>query len=269
MLLAPALFAVQLLAAAPAPGAAVLVSRRTATSAADAAQKAARIGEVLASLKVALAASPGTSAERLAALEEDPARCEGDRSCLASLGRRLQAAVVVTVDLSLVLDEYALRIEAIDSQHGTLLGTHKTSGAWAVINSRLENELRPMAYSIATQLRSAEAMTALKPAPPSPEEPPRPAVTAPVETRPASRLPLVLGIGAAASAVGAAVLLGVGLGHKGTLDRLASEGPPFALTRAEAEQTMRSANLELTLAIGFGVLALALAVTAVVTGLAQ
>jgi len=261
------------LAASPEPAPApvvLLVSRVTGASADDAAQKAAQVTEVLEKLGVRIAPAD-RSAERLRALEAAPSRCQADRNCLASLGRRLQASVVVTLDVGLVLDEYALRIEAIDSRTGTLLGAHPTSGAWAAVAARLASELGPMAYSITTHLEhdSPAPVAAAQPEPrPAPVPAPAPALAEAPPPAPRTRLaPVVLGAGAGAAAIATVVLAVMGLSHKGTVDGWAQAGPPYPVTIAQAEQTARSANLELSLAIAGAALTVALAAAALLVGL--
>jgi hypothetical protein len=237
----------------------VLLSRRTATSAAVAKGVTADASRLLASEGVPLAMSTEAALQQLARISvKDSASCNGKKACLAELGRQLKVPWVVLVSVAVIDHELSVGLELLRVSDETVVETD------SLLLPRKGKLDAALLQGFAGKVKSKLA----PPPPPTPEvkkdEPPR-QVDAPVAAEltpqkteepllppppppPArSRAPsLVLGGVGVASLLAGAALLTVGLVSRGplTAGMAADDGRVRStLTYTDAQQLNASSSM--------------------------
>lgn len=143
---------VTLLAQGPSSSPALIITRRTGVTPADAERFAADAAAELNLRGVTLAEPPAETARKLTSAGiDDPTSCAGSRECVGKLGAVLKRAAVISFEVGEVGGELAMHLELVRAQSGERLAElnflsegKPTPKSWAV-------PLRPFA----TQVRAA------------------------------------------------------------------------------------------------------------------
>jgi hypothetical protein len=281
----PALVAAQ-------PSAAVLLSRRTAVSAADANAVTLQVAQALETAQVPLLEGP-EAARRLARVrQKDATLCGGKPACLKELLKALEVPWLVLVSVAQVAEDKSLAMELFDGTQGTVVEVESVVlSSWKAIGPDLLDAFaRRVALRVSppkpesTKPLQAEQPAEVKPKMPfevpaaKPADAPVATALAPVEVQAAPVPPeppkkshaaswVLGGVGLAALAT-AGVLLGVGLSSWGSLsagNRLPDGTVQSDLTGAEAQARASSASAQLAIAGGAAAVAVGLGVAAVLT----
>ena len=113
-MLLPLLASALVMSAAEPTGTAMVVSRRTNVTSAEARTLSASAATLLAQLGVPLTVAPDAATIRLAKLGlRDSATCGGRKACIAELGHQLKVAWIIALSVSKVDDDRSVALELI------------------------------------------------------------------------------------------------------------------------------------------------------------
>jgi hypothetical protein len=208
------------------PTVAVLVVRRSVVTRAAAEEVASQVAQAVQAAGVAVALPPAVARKKLAEYGVEAESCEGARECVASLGSKLGAQVVVAVELGSVGQSVAIHLEVSAMLDGRRLAKHDVLSQMDGLKKLSGLGEFASRLKVAVDTFVFESKTAPLPPPPVLPEPPHeitavtPAESVPaaaVEARPEprtsphSKTHYAVG-GAALGAAVAAAALGVGFG---------------------------------------------------------
>jgi len=257
-LLAPSLLAAQ-------PSLAVVVSRRVEVSPQIAAKVTSALEEALAAEEVTGVVAAAEAKKRLAASGVQTSEaCEADRVCLLGLLHVLKVDLLVAVDVGKVVDQYVLRVSAIDSAHAEPVAERATLVKLSKLGAVLPEETRAFARS----LKQALASVPVAPEPAPAATPPPVIVVPAAAASPVSARNTGLAVAIAVAGAGgltslAAVIAGSVL--KGQLyGSYSPNRPQSSLTLDQAQSLASQANGAFTVSL-VSVLVAAFAVAAGVT----
>jgi hypothetical protein len=267
------------LLASPPNDAALLVSRRTGLSIAEANALAQEVSVALLGSDVPLRWDANGTRDALARLStKDTASCNGRRACVTELGRQVGVPFVIALSASRLGDDLSVALELIGVNDGVTLENdalvvsgqlHPSAAQLRSFTSKVKARLAPAPVADAPTLPVVVATPSVDPqvvlASPS---------VATLDTRSGAPraergrvVPFVLG-GAAVAAAGAGVaLLVAGLNTRAEAYRTESVGGELRSPYPASEVTRRAAAgaVDLGVAGGLAALALGLGVGAAVT----
>ncbi len=277
-----------LLAAAPAPEAAVVVVRRTAIQPSDGTALAQQISDHLSALNGTVIMPAAEAVRTLNMLGvRDSADCVGRKPCTLALGGNLKVQAVIGITVSELEGEQAVELEAFAIPSGTLIAreslflSRKTPLTAALLQSFAKSFKAGFVPMTPPTPPPAVVVAPTPPAPVVKDAPvvvPEPALVPPpampisplVDQGPPekSHVPaLVVGGVGAAALVGSAVLLIVALNERAGLT---ANGPPTSggkqstLTYNEALALRDASNTHFTVAGILGAAGVGLGTTAVI-----
>lgn len=275
MLLLPVLW---LVASATPDATTVVVTRRTAVSAAEALAVCGEVSRALKAAGVQVTVEPAAAARSLATRGvKDTAACQGRLQCIVEFGRQLGVELVVSVsisefegDRSVVLEPYRVSTGAVLAK-GTLL---YRAGARPPPQDLSEFAQRTAAALAADRAPPAASPVEAAPVPApgvaAPAPAPEPALWVPpaaapqLEAKGHSRAPgVVLGTLGFAAAIASGVLAITGSQTRGKLDA-ATMGGRSTLSGSAADRLVRSANTQFTASGVCGLVGLGFGVSAVI-----
>lgn len=253
---------------------AVLITRKTGVTPAQAAELQAQLARALEAnqLKVKLSGVGLQSALKKLGVK-DASACNGRRSCINELVRQLQATALVSVSVSRIDDETALALELVRLDER--LSPVKDSLLLPPGKSALE----PLVAAFATKVREAlgaDAPRVVEPPPaqplaaptlvpePPPTPPPAVFIEAPAPSRAA---PTVLAISGGVSLAAGVALLIVSVVTRGELNATTTHGglPASSLTEDAAQRKNTESNVLLGTGLGAAVVGAGLATGAILT----
>ena len=139
------------------PSIAVVVSRRVDVKADAIARVTGALEDALAAEGVAGVLGAGEAKRRMAEQGVDSASCGDDRVCLLGVLHLLKVDVLVAVDLGHVVDQYALRVSAIDSEQGAPLAERGALVKARQLAAAVPDEARAFAKALKVALDARPA----------------------------------------------------------------------------------------------------------------
>ncbi len=260
-LLASALVAAQ-------PTVAIVVSRRVDVGAPVVAKVTSALEDALDAEQITGVVGAAEAKRRMAASGVQSAEsCENDRVCLIGLLHLLKVDVVIAVDVGHVVDQYVLRISALDPSQPAPLAERATLVKLPKLGAVLPDEARAFARALKPALASLPLAAAPEPAA-AVAAPPVIVVPAPAAAPPASARSLGTGaVFALAGASGLTSLAAVIAGSvlKGQLyGSYSPSRPQSSLSLDRAQSLANQANTAFTVSL----VAVLLAGVALAAGLA-
>ncbi|MBK7858627.1 MAG: hypothetical protein IPJ65_08405 [Archangiaceae bacterium] len=251
-----ALLSAQLLTADPSV--AIVISRRVDVKAEVAAKAMTAVEKALAAEQISHVMPSAETNRRLAQQGvKNTAGCEGDRVCLLGVMHVLEVDVLVAIDLGHVIDQYALRLSALDGSAVAPLAERAGLFPERQFASTLESEATQLARELRPRLVARPDPEPTSQAAPVVIVPPAPAAAP--STKGPSLGPVLL-VGGGVSGLTSLALAIAGAAQKSSLDGSYHQGSS-TFTRTEADALAGRANglftvSLLTLLLGAGLTAL-------------
>lgn len=259
------------------PSTAVVLSRRTAVSAGDAAAVTAQVARTLDAAQLPLLDGPETTRRLARVRQKDATLCAGKPACLKELLKQLEVPWLVLVSVAQVAGDKSLGLELFDGASGTVVDVESlVVPTWKAAGPELldgfAQRVRARVAPPPPKETPVEKPPEVKPDTPvattlTPKEPP-PSPLPPEPPAKSHAASWVLGGTAVAALAAAGVLLAMGLSTANGLSAGAAQPDGTVrsdLTGAEAQAKASAAGTQLGIAGGAAAAALGLGTAALLT----